>query len=93
MERTSLGTVIPMEIGWKDIGSWNQLWDYSTKDKSGNVLKGNVIFEDSKNCFFRSEERLIVGINLEDIIVVETNDAVLVVNKNLHKKSKKLSKL
>ena len=90
MEKTSLGTVIPMEIGWKDIGSWNQLWDYSNKDESGNVLKGNVIFEDSKNCFFRSEERLIVGINLEDIIVVETNDAVLVVNKNFTQKVKKI---
>lgn len=90
MERTSLGTVLPMEIGWKDIGSWNQLWDYSTKDESGNVLKGNVIFENSKNCFFRSEERLIVGINLEDIIVVETNDAVLVVNKNFTQKVKKI---
>lgn len=90
MERTSLGTVIPMEIGWKDIGSWNQLWDYSNKDKSGNVVKGNVIFENSKNCFLRSEERLIVGINLEDIIVVETNDAVLVVNKNFTQKVRQI---
>ena len=90
MERTKLGTVIPMDIGWKDIGSWNQLWDYSTKDKSGNVVKGNIIFENSKNCFFRSEERLIVGINLQDIIVVETNDAVLVVNKNSTQEIKKM---
>ncbi len=90
MERTSLGTVIPMEIGWKDIGSWNQLWDYSTKDKSGNVLKGNIFSKNSKNCFFRSEERLVVGVNLEDMIVVETNDAVLVVNKNSTQEVKKI---
>ena len=90
MERTSLGTVIPMKTGWKDIGSWNQLWDYSTKDKSGNVLQGNIIYENSKNCFFRSEERLIVGIDLKDIIVVETNDAVLVVNKNSTQEIKKV---
>ena len=90
MERTSLGAVIPMEIGWKDIGSWNQLWDYSSKDKSGNVIKGNVFFENSKNCFFRSEERLIVGLNLENIIVVGTNDAVLVMKKNSTQEIKKV---
>ena len=90
MERTTLGTVIPIEIGWKDIGSWNQLWDYSTKDKSGNVIKGDLIIENSKNCFFRSEERLIVGINLEDIIVVETNDAVLIVDRFSTQEIKKI---
>ena len=90
MEKTSLGTVIPMEIGWNDIGSWNQLWDYSRKDKSGNVQKGNVILENSKNCFFRSEGRLILGINLENIIVVETDDAVLIANKNSAQEIKKV---
>lgn len=90
MERTCLGTVIPMEIGWKDIGSWNQLWDCSTKDESGNVIKGNIILENSKNCLFRSEERLIVGLNLEDIIVIETDDAVLVVNKDSTQEIKKI---
>ena len=82
MEKTSLGTVIPIDVGWRDIGSWSQLWDYSNKDELGNASKGKIVFENSKNCYFRSEERLLVGINLEDIIVVETNDAVLVLNKN-----------
>ncbi len=90
MEKTSLGTVIPMEIGWNDIGSWNQLWDYSKKDKSGNVQKGNIILENSKNCFFRSEARLVLGINLENIIVVETDDAVLIANKNATLEIKKV---
>ena len=82
MEKTSLGTVIPIDVGWRDIGSWSQLWDYSNKDELGNASRGKIVFENSKNCYFRSEERLLVGINLEDIIVVETNDAVLVLNKN-----------
>jgi len=90
MEKTNLGTIIPMDIGWRDIGSWNQVWDYSTKDELGNASQGNIVFENTKNCFFKSEGRLIVGINLEDIIVVETNDAVLVLNKNKSQEIKKI---
>ena len=90
MEKTTLGTVIPLNAGWRDIGSWDQLWDYSTKDKFGNTKKGNIVLENSKNCLFRGEERLMVGINLEDIIVVETNDAILVLNKNATQELKKV---
>ena len=93
MEKTTLGTVIPLNAGWRDIGSWDQLWDYSTKDKFGNTKKGNVVLENSKNCLFRGEERLMVGINLEDIIVVETNDAILVLNKNATKELKVVQNL
>ena len=90
MEKTTIGTVIPLDAGWRDIGSWDQLWDYSTKDEFGNTKKGNIVLENSKNCLFRSEERLMVGINLEDIIVVETNDAILVLNKNGTQELKKV---
>ncbi len=78
MEKTSLGSVIKLEADWDDIGSWKSIWQNSSKDCDGNTLKGKVILEESKNCYFRSEERLVVGINLNDLIVIETNDAVLV---------------
>ena len=89
MEKTNLGSVLRLNCGWDDIGSWKSVWKNSKKDKEGNSLKGKIIIEDTKNCYLRSEERLIVGINLNDIIVVETNDAILVANKDSVQKVKK----
>jgi len=82
LEKTQSGAVIPLNVGWRDIGSWNQLWDYSKKDKDGNACSGNIVLEKSKNCYFKSENRLIIGIRTKDLIVVETSDSVLVLNKN-----------
>ena len=82
MENTSLGTVLPLKAGWNDVGSWQTLWDTAPKDPNGNLLSGKVIAESSKNCYLRSEHRLIVGLGLEDLVVVETNDAVLVAQKS-----------
>ena len=82
MEKTKIGTVFPMDVGWSDIGNWKSVWENSEKDIYQNVSKGKVILKNSKNSLLRSENRLIVGIGLENIIVIETNDAVLVVNKN-----------
>ena len=82
MEKTNKGTVIPINIGWSDIGSWKSVWENSLKDKNSNVEKGNVILRKTKSSYFRSEERLIVGIGLKDLLVVETRDAILIANKN-----------
>ena len=82
MEKTKLGSVFNLQAGWDDIGSWKSVWDNSYKDKEGNSTKGKIILEESKNCYLRSEERLVVGINLNDLIVVETNDAILIASKN-----------
>ena len=57
-------------------------WEYEKKNSDGNVLKGNVVVKNVKNSFFSSESRLLVGIGIEELIVIETNDAVLVANKN-----------
>ncbi len=81
MEKTNLGTVLPLNAGWSDIGSWESLWNISKKNIDSNYMKGRVIAEKSKNCFLSSENRLIVGLGLENLIVVETNDAILVANK------------
>ncbi len=82
MEKTNHGIVLSLNVGWSDIGDWNSLWQNSKKDSEGNVLQGNSIAKESTNSYFRSEERLIVGLGLKDTIVVETNDAVLIANKN-----------
>jgi len=82
MEKTSLGTVLPLNVGWSDIGSWKTLWDISQKNNDGNYINGRILVEKSKNCYLQSEQRLIVGIGIENLIVVDTNDAILVANRD-----------
>ena len=82
MEQTKLGTVLPLNAGWSDVGSWSALWENEQQDKDGNVLRGRVISKSNKNCYLRSEHRLVVGLGIEDLIVVETDDAVLIINRN-----------
>ncbi len=90
MEKTSLGVVFPLETDWSDIGSWKSFWEKSPKDKNGNVLIGDSIEISSKNCLISSNSRLTVGLNIEDLIVVETNDAVLVTKKGASENVKSL---
>ena len=81
MERTQLGSVLPLDAGWSDVGSWSALWETSDRDVNGNVLQGHVIAEDSNNCYLRSEHRLVVGLGVKDLVVVETDDAVLIADR------------
>lgn len=90
MEKTKLGSVLTLKAGWDDIGSWKSVWKNSKRDKDGNSIKGKIIIEESKNCYFRSEGRLIVGIDLNNLIVIETNDAILVSKKDSSQKIKKI---
>ena len=82
MEKTNKGTVIPLDCGWNDIGCWKAVWENSKKDEDGNYIRGNVISEKARNCYLRSENKLLVGIGINNLIVVDTNDAILVSNKN-----------
>ncbi|WP_288255659.1 mannose-1-phosphate guanylyltransferase/mannose-6-phosphate isomerase [uncultured Prochlorococcus sp.] len=88
MEKTSKGIVIPLDVGWSDVGSWEVIWQTSRKDINGNFTEGKVILEDTKNSYMRSENRLIVGIDLNDLIVVETRDAILISKKKSSQKVK-----
>ncbi len=81
MEKTNLGTVLPMNVGWSDIGSWESVWKLLIKDNEGNSCEGNVITKDIKNCLIKSDSRLLVGIGLEELIVIETSDAILIAHK------------
>ena len=81
MEQTTLGSVLPLDAGWSDVGSWSALWETSDRDENGNVLQGRVIAQDSQNCYLRSEHRLVVGLGVDNLVVVETDDAVLIADR------------
>ena len=92
MEKTKKGIVIPLKAGWSDIGSWKSVWENSNKDSKNNYIKGKVLIENTTNSYLRSEHRLIVGLGLEDLIVVETNDAILVSKKSEDQRVKDIVK-
>ena len=78
MEKTDRAAVVPVDIGWSDVGSWKSLWDIAERDGDGNALRGDVIAVDSRNNYLRSEDRLIAAVGVEDLVVIATTDAVLV---------------
>ena len=92
MEKTKLGTVIPLNAGWSDIGSWESMWEVSDKDERGNTVLGKVISKNVNNSYLRSEGRLMVCIGVTDMVIVETQDAILVVNKKESQKVKDIVK-
>ncbi len=78
MEKTDKIAMVAADLDWSDIGSWHALWEVSDKDESGNVVLGDVLLEDTSNCLIRAEDTLVATVGLEDMLVVETADAVLV---------------
>jgi mannose-1-phosphate guanylyltransferase/mannose-6-phosphate isomerase len=78
MEKTGDAVVVPLDAGWSDVGSWSALHEASAADEHGNVVRGDVLIEDSSGCYLYSESRLVAAVGLEDTVVVETKDAVLV---------------
>ena len=82
MEHTGSAAIVPVGMGWSDLGSWDALWEMSAKDERGNALAGNVVAEDTANCYLRSENGLIAAIGVEDLVVVATDDAVMVAPRN-----------
>ncbi|WP_417315884.1 mannose-1-phosphate guanylyltransferase/mannose-6-phosphate isomerase [Cycloclasticus pugetii] len=92
MEPTRKAKVVPYSGDWSDIGAWDALYDYSDKDESGNVLIGDVMSEGAKNSFVRSESRLVAVVGVDNLVVVETADAVLIMNKDQSQDVKKIVK-
>lgn len=74
-------SVVPLDAGWSDVGAWDAVWQVSDKDEDGNSSRGDVLVEDSRNCLIVSDSRLVACLGLDDVIIVETPDAVLVTNK------------
>jgi mannose-1-phosphate guanylyltransferase/mannose-6-phosphate isomerase len=88
MEKTDAAAVIPVDLGWSDVGSWATLWEVGEKDAHGNVLRGDVHVQGAENCYVRAEKRLVSVLGLSDAVVVETDDAVLVASKDEAQKVK-----
>ncbi|HEU5435968.1 MAG TPA: mannose-1-phosphate guanylyltransferase/mannose-6-phosphate isomerase [Telluria sp.] len=82
MERTSHAVVVPADIGWSDVGSWSALWEVQQQDGERNATRGDVYMDGVSNSLIRAESRIVAAIGVKDIIIVETNDAVLVVHKD-----------
>jgi mannose-1-phosphate guanylyltransferase/mannose-1-phosphate guanylyltransferase/mannose-6-phosphate isomerase len=90
MERTDRAAVVPVDMGWTDVGGWSALWDIGAKDSAGNVAVGDVVAEDSAGCYLRSEGPLVAALGVEDLVVVATPDAVLVTRKDRDQDVKRL---
>lgn len=82
MEHSDYVCMVPLDVGWSDIGSWSSLWEVSEKDEYGNTIKGDFIHHDCNNMYVNADHRLVAAVGLENIVVVETKDAVLVADKN-----------
>tara|TARA_Y100001970_G_C14257873_1_gene877006 strand:+ start:1169 stop:2587 length:1419 start_codon:yes stop_codon:yes gene_type:complete len=82
MEETSDSIVIPVDIGWNDLGSWSALWEVSEKDSNGNVIKGDTKTKRVTNSIIKSDNQLVAAIGVEDLVIVSTKDALLVSSKN-----------
>ncbi|KWD78703.1 mannose-1-phosphate guanylyltransferase/mannose-6-phosphate isomerase [Burkholderia ubonensis] len=91
MEKTSDAIVVAADcLGWSDIGTWDALAAVSARDESGNTFKGDVVARDTKNTFVRSEHRMVAVLGVDDLVVVETADAVLVAHKSCTQDVKKI---
>lgn len=82
MEKTADAVVIPLDAGWNDVGAWSALWEIGARDESGNVVKGDVLLQESNNCLIQAESRLVASVGVTDHIIIETSDAVLVAHKD-----------
>ena len=82
MEKTSNAVTVPLDAGWNDIGSWDALWEIEEKSSEGNVLRGDVMTHNSRNCLVRSENKLVTLVGVDNLVVIETKDAVLVSTKD-----------
>ncbi|MEY6433136.1 mannose-1-phosphate guanylyltransferase/mannose-6-phosphate isomerase [Thioalkalicoccus limnaeus] len=74
--------VLPLDVGWSDVGAWSTLWEISERDASGNVLEGDAFVHDARNNLLIARHRMLAVVGVEDLVVVETPDAVLVADKN-----------
>ncbi|QYR52139.1 mannose-1-phosphate guanylyltransferase/mannose-6-phosphate isomerase [Lysobacter soyae] len=82
MEKTDSAAVLPIDVGWNDVGSWSALWEVAEQDSNGNAHHGDVLAEQCRNTLAWSDQRLVALLGLEDVVVVDTADAVLVAHKD-----------
>jgi mannose-1-phosphate guanylyltransferase/mannose-6-phosphate isomerase len=82
--------VIPIDVDWSDVGAWSSVWDINDKDKNNNYIEGDVITEQTRNCLIKSDRGLIVTIGCEDMVIVDSDDAIMIANKDKTQDVKKI---
>ncbi len=82
--------VIPIDVGWSDVGAWSSVWEINDKDSNNNYVEGDAIVEDSSNCFIKSERGLVVTIGCHDMVIVDTDDAIMIADRNKTQDVKKI---
>lgn len=90
MEKTSDGVMVPLQAGWSDVGSWSSVWDVMKKNKDQNAIVGDVIARDCHNSLFVADDHLITAIGVDDLVVVDTSDALLIAKKDRVQDVKKI---
>jgi mannose-1-phosphate guanylyltransferase/mannose-6-phosphate isomerase len=90
MEKTDRASLVPLDAGWSDVGAWSAVWELGGGDTDGNVMQGDVTVIESTGCLVRSEHRLVGLVGVQDLIVVETADAVLVADRSAAQEVKQL---
>ena len=90
MEKTKDAVMVPLDAEWSDIGSWSALWEVSDKDGEGNLFKGDVLGEATTNTYIHADSRLVAAVGIENLVIVETKDAVLVAHKDCLQDVKKI---
>ena len=78
MEKSSNVVVVPLDVGWKDIGAWPALYDIGKKDSQGNVINGDVIIKDTTNTYINAGHHMVTAIGVDNLIIVDTPDATLI---------------
>jgi mannose-1-phosphate guanylyltransferase/mannose-6-phosphate isomerase len=82
MEKTDAGGVVALDCGWSDVGAWSALWEVAKRDTEGNVMRGDVILDNCRGSYIRSDSRLVAATGVDNLVVVETADAVLVADRD-----------
>ncbi len=90
MEKTKIGSIVPLDAEWSDIGSFKSLWEYEDKNDQGNLIQGNVFLKNVKDSFFKSEDKLLVGFGVEDLIAINTFDVTFIAKKECSQELKEL---
>jgi len=82
MEKTTDAVVIPLDAGWNDVGSWSALWEVNEQDCNGNALTGDIFIHNTTNCYINTDDTLVAAIGVDNLVIVNTKDAVLVIDKS-----------
>jgi len=90
MEKSSNVVVVPLEVGWSDVGSWSALYDIGNKDKVGNVIKGDVFIEETIDTYINANHHMVATVGVQDLVIVDTPNAVFISTKDTAQKVKKI---